>query len=210
MEPYWHDVRVSQVIGRAVRLHSHKDLPEKDRVVDIYRYETIYSDKQKESSKEKMSTDEYIYDIAKKKLKVTDEIKQNMKEIAVDCVLNAVDNEKTIKCFSFGSDTNGLAYKADIKEDFVYGKTELGTKNVKKNLKPMFMDENKYIIYANKQKKKLCYYNDKECKNPLEKPPKKITKIAVDIETNEVYDLESAKVGNPIQIGIIDEKGKLV
>ena len=210
MEPYWHEVRIAQVIGRAVRLNSHIELPEKDRTVDVFRYQTIYSDKQKEISKEKQSTDEYIYEIAKKKLVVTDEIKQTMKEIAVDCTLNAADNEKGIKCFNFGQDLNGLAYKADIKEDFIYGRTELGTKNVKKNLKPMFMDENKNVIYADKVKKKLCYFFNGECMKPLEKAPKKTEKIAVDMDTYDVYDFESAKSGNPIKIGIISQEGKVV
>nr|QFG75067.1 MAG: hypothetical protein [Megaviridae environmental sample] len=38
MEPYWHPVRTSQVIGRANRLKSHIDLPEKYRTVKVFQY----------------------------------------------------------------------------------------------------------------------------------------------------------------------------
>ena len=132
MEPYWHEVRIDQVIGRANRLNSHIELPLKDRTVDVFRYSSVYSNDQKKIAKEKITTDEYMYDVAKKKLVVTDEIKQITKEISIDCTLNAVDNEKELKCFSFGSGNNdtGLAYKADIVNDFVYGKSELATKTV--------------------------------------------------------------------------------
>ena len=118
MEPYWHEVRVDQVIGRANRMKSHVDLPKEDWTVDVYRYHSVFDKEQREIAKEKMTTDEFIYDKALKKLKVTDEIKTTLKEIAVDCTLNAVDNGKDIKCFSFGMDADGLAYKANISEDF--------------------------------------------------------------------------------------------
>ncbi len=208
MEPYWHDVRTDQVIGRANRLNSHIDLPEKDRTVDIYRYiTTLPNDVEYE---EKESTDQYIYGIAVKKMKVTDEIKKTMKEIAVDCVLNAVDNERDIKCFSFGLDARGLAYKADIKEDYVYGKTEIGTKEVTKKLEPMFLDDENNLIWADKKKKLLCYFNNKECKKPLSKPPKSIRKVGVDMKTNEVFDVAGIGYGNLVKLGIVDESGKLV
>ena len=38
VEPYWHPVRIDQVIGRARRICSHKNLPESDRTVDVFLY----------------------------------------------------------------------------------------------------------------------------------------------------------------------------
>ena len=35
MEPYWHEIRIEQVIGRAIRFCSHKNLPLNERYVDI-------------------------------------------------------------------------------------------------------------------------------------------------------------------------------
>ena len=212
MEPYWHEVRTSQVIGRANRLNSHIELPKEERVVEVFRYHSVFSPSQQKVAKERQTTDEYIFEIAMKKLVVTNEIKQLMKEIAVDCTLNAVDNEKDIKCFSFGTAAEGLAYKADISDDFIYGKSELGTKVVQRKLIPYLMDKEKRVIRADKKKKKLCYFFDAECKKPLEKPPKpsEIEKIAVDEESLEVFEIESAKLNNPILLGIIDKDGKVV
>ena len=210
MEPYWHDVRVSQVIGRANRFMSHIELPEKDRVVDVYRYMTVFTPDMKSIDKEKETTDQYIYGVALKKLKVTDEIKKTMKEIAVDCTLNAVDNEREIKCFTFGLDASGLAYKANIREDLVYGKTEIGTKLVKKKLEPMFLDGEGNLIWADAKKKQLCYFNNRECKEPLKKAPKSTRKVGVDMDSFEVYDVEGVGVGNLIKLGVVDENGKLV
>jgi SNF2 family DNA or RNA helicase len=41
LEPYWNEVRINQLIGRAVRQCSHADLPMKERYVDVYRYLAI-------------------------------------------------------------------------------------------------------------------------------------------------------------------------
>jgi hypothetical protein len=34
--------------------------------------------------------------------------------------------------------------------------------------------------------------------------------VAVDMATFEVFDVESAKYGNPVKLGDVDEKGRLV
>ena len=38
MEPFWNEVRIKQVIGRAVRIGSHELLPFEEREVDIFIY----------------------------------------------------------------------------------------------------------------------------------------------------------------------------
>jgi len=38
MEPYWNDVRLKQVKGRAIRIGSHLDLPKEDQNVSIFTY----------------------------------------------------------------------------------------------------------------------------------------------------------------------------
>jgi hypothetical protein len=43
MEPYWNDVRMAQVKGRAIRICSHQELPLNDRNVKIYTYLTVFS-----------------------------------------------------------------------------------------------------------------------------------------------------------------------
>ena len=52
MEPYWHPVRLEQVIGRARRVCSHVDLPLAKREIKIYIYIMTFSQvliKKKES-----------------------------------------------------------------------------------------------------------------------------------------------------------------
>ena len=48
-EPYWHPVRMQQVIGRARRICSHQDLPEEERTVHVFLYLMTLSDEQKVS-----------------------------------------------------------------------------------------------------------------------------------------------------------------
>lgn len=44
MEPYWNEVRLKQVKGRAIRIGSHLDLPPEQRDVSIYTYISVFSD----------------------------------------------------------------------------------------------------------------------------------------------------------------------
>ena len=41
LDPYWNYVRVDQVLGRAIRMKSHEDLPKEDRNVEQYLYLSI-------------------------------------------------------------------------------------------------------------------------------------------------------------------------
>ena len=49
MQPYWNEVRLRQVKGRAIRIGSHLDLPEDQRDVSIYTYISCFSDKAQEA-----------------------------------------------------------------------------------------------------------------------------------------------------------------
>jgi hypothetical protein len=44
MEPYWNDVRLRQVKGRAIRIGSHLELPEDQRNVSIYTYVSVFGE----------------------------------------------------------------------------------------------------------------------------------------------------------------------
>jgi hypothetical protein len=86
----------------------------------------------------------------------------------------------------------------------------MATKTVKKTLVPMFLDDDNNLIFADAKKKKLCYFYNKDCKKPLKEAPKSVHKVAVDMDSFEVFDVESAKYGNPVKLGDVDEKGRLV
>lgn len=102
MEPYWNEVLVRQVIGRAKRMYSHIALPEEERDVTVFRYEMTFTEDQKRfitrklgwDADEKFTTDEIIAMIAERKQFATDQIEEFMKETAVDCYLNKRDNDK--------------------------------------------------------------------------------------------------------------------
>jgi hypothetical protein len=114
MEPYWNNVRLQQVIGRAIRLCSHMNLPWDDRVVDVFTYLSVFSAQQKaEGSKvlmkvdKAMTTDQMIFDIATKKQKLADGLFEIAQSAAVDCQLHFEEHKaglpegQTIKCYKF-------------------------------------------------------------------------------------------------------------
>jgi hypothetical protein len=120
MEPYWHEVRITQMIGRAIRQCSHKDLPLEDRFVDVYRYKSV----RLTDGIEKWTTDQYIEDAARSKEGLIQGFLDSMKEAAVDCVLNRNHNELMGKyrCFQFDEkslfeESIGPAYKDDLYDD---------------------------------------------------------------------------------------------
>lgn len=139
MEPYWNPIRIQQVIGRAVRYKSHINLPLAERNVDIFIYIATLTQQQIEKGSETLrkkdtnpivirgeyhlpeildprkyscfTSDQSIYHIAYKKEKITNQFFMLMKEGAVDCNLNSIQNED-INCFNYGSNVS--------KEDYSY------------------------------------------------------------------------------------------
>jgi hypothetical protein len=108
MEPYWNNVRLQQVIGRAIRLCSHADLPWDDRVVDVFTYLSVFTDKQKETGSKTimsvdkfMSTDQMIFDIATKKQALADGLFLIAQSAAVDCELYHNEHGSVTQCFQF-------------------------------------------------------------------------------------------------------------
>jgi superfamily II DNA or RNA helicase len=95
LEPHWNLSRIKQIIGRAIRFCSHKDLPENKRYVNVYIYLAISQDL-------KQSVDEYIWSIAKEKYRLINEFNTAMKTVAIDYNLfdkinnlpNNLQNEK--------------------------------------------------------------------------------------------------------------------
>lgn len=118
MEPYWNEVRIVQMIGRAVRQCSHKSLPMKERHVDIYRYKSV------RATLTKITTDQYIENLAKSKQNLNDSFLDTVKEASFDCILNKNVNmlEGEYRCFMFDEpslfdDEIGPSYKEDIHDD---------------------------------------------------------------------------------------------
>jgi len=119
MEPYWNEVRIEQVIGRALRYCHHKDLPLEERIVDVYRYKMTRNN-------HKITTDEKIEDLAKKKYNLLLTFINAVKEAAIDCELFKEHNMMGTKyrCFNFNQeslleDNIGPAYKINIDNDII-------------------------------------------------------------------------------------------
>ena len=81
IDPYWNLPRLEQVIGRASRFCSHKDLPLEKRTVKVYIYLAIHHS-------EEETIDKYIYKLSLRKNKLVSEFEKAIKEAAIDCELN--------------------------------------------------------------------------------------------------------------------------
>ena len=125
MEPYWNNVRLQQVIGRAIRLCSHMNLPWEDRVVDVFTYISVFSDQQKaEGAKtimmidKSMTTDEMIYDIAVKKQKLADGLFEIAQTAATDCQIHYHEHGAVTQCYKFAAGNRPMfMYHPDWKKD---------------------------------------------------------------------------------------------
>ena len=60
MEPYWNDVRLRQVKGRAIRIGSHLELPEDQRNVSIYTYISVFGEEAQGGKNPDTKVDETI------------------------------------------------------------------------------------------------------------------------------------------------------
>jgi len=226
MEPFWNEVRIKQVIGRAVRYESHIELPPKEQTVDVFRYVCVFTPQQKKefigmfsgpkATREKITTDEYIQDLSFKKEELTDEISMVMKESAVDCTLNKAFNEKEINCLNLGTE-KGMSYYPDLKKDYLHTKT-----NEKKiNLKTTFSGKkgillrNGFVIFKGKNKKG--YQILKKGKYTDFEPNVKLTKaniekqVVFDLKSKTIYDLNIYTKERRLEdLGQISSNGKVI
>ena len=82
LEPWYNMNRIEQIIGRAVRNFSHKDLPFEERNVQIYLYGTLLENEEEEA------VDLYVYRTAERKSIKIGKVSRILKETAVDCIIN--------------------------------------------------------------------------------------------------------------------------
>ena len=184
-EPYWHPVRIEQVIGRARRICSHRDLPEALRTVSVFLYLMVFSKKQLESDKSiemrlqdkskiddktPITSDEALYEIATIKENINMNILQATKEASIDCALHSkVGSTEQLKCFTFGAVNSGkFSYNPSIDEEELDTVTEKNKAKITWKAVEVTLEG---IVYAYKK------------------------------DTGDVYDLESYKLGQPVHVG---------
>jgi hypothetical protein len=94
LDPYWNMPRLEQVIGRASRFCSHKDLTISERNVKVFIYLSTSPDGSE-------TVDEYIKKLSMQKNKLISEFELAIKETAIDCELNLnanTDDTISYKC----------------------------------------------------------------------------------------------------------------
>jgi hypothetical protein len=167
VEPFWNNVRIEQVIGRAIRSCSHEALPKKDRTVQVFSYimklttKQVQSDFNIEKNDRGLSTDEHILETATKKKKIIDKFLNMMKSASFDCVINSKQNkplQNTFKCYAWalGVNKNDFSYTTDINGDYKImkhrnlqiAKKGKGRAIMKKGIKYIEMDGKYYNYYS--------------------------------------------------------------
>ena len=202
VEPYWHPVRIDQVIGRARRICSHKNLPKDEQTVEVFLYlmsfteEQLASDasvdlKHNDSSKldptKYLTSDEALFEIANIKKEVTKRILNAVKETAVDCNLYKYDD---VTCFSFATtDPNKISYNASISSEQSDRVAVINKKEVKLVASKISLDGRDYAFV--KDEKILKKYIKKEI-----------------VQTGNLYDYDSylrsqKGSGNAVVVGIL-------
>ena len=94
LNPWYNMSRIEQIIGRAVRTNSHKDLPPEERNVEIYMHCAYYKDKVNEKENGVEDTEDlHVYRNAFQKSQQIGRISRKLKESSVDCIINYDEND---------------------------------------------------------------------------------------------------------------------
>ena len=127
IEPYWHPVRTEQVIGRARRICSHKNLPVNLQTVEVFIYLMAFTDEQldsdeaielkrkdlsKQTPKVPLTSDQNLFEISEIKANLSSQLIEAVKQTAFDCYIYSNG-----KCVNFGDPTNDkFSYVPDYAE----------------------------------------------------------------------------------------------
>ena len=167
VEPFWNNVRIEQVVGRAIRSCSHKALPDKDRNVQVFSYIMKLTKKQAEEdfnidrNDKGLTTDEHILITATKKKFIINKFLNMLKSASFDCVINSKQNKpltNTFKCYTWalGVNNNDYSYTNDINNDYKimrHKNMQVARKNkgrviMKKDIKYIEMDGKYYNYFS--------------------------------------------------------------
>lgn len=89
LDPWYNMNRLEQIVGRAVRNFSHKDLPFEKRNVEIFMHGTILKNAKEEA------LDLYLYRMAEIKAIKIGKITRLLKEVSVDCLIHYEQSQFT-------------------------------------------------------------------------------------------------------------------
>lgn len=139
LEPYWNNIRIDQVIGRANRTNSHIELPKSDRNFKVYTYMMKFSTEQigelssqikNPKGDNKKSSDQIIKTIANRKTSVIDGFLRNLKNASVDCTIHK-NSHVGMECLTFKNELSEYnnAYTFNIFDEYIE-KKELNSKKI--------------------------------------------------------------------------------
>jgi len=158
LEPFWNQVRIEQVIGRAIRKGSHLELPAEERNVQVTMFLATFTKKQAKANKtivfkdDSKTTDENIRELALRKDQVVQEFLMLLKSNAMDCVFNSAMNkpiEHGYTCFSYpiNRSPKDTIYIPSLTEDMTNTRM-FGIKEKAKKIKgkSVMVNNVKYVI----------------------------------------------------------------
>ena len=189
VEPYWHMVRINQVIGRARRICSHQELPEELRTVKVFLYLSVLSEKQRTNEDNKeliirdvsklnknmpITTDETLYENAQIKDNINQQILKCVKQSAIDCNLY---KKPGMVCYGFKAKSNDFGSHPSI--------------DIDQHMKPEINLVEKKIKLYKLTLNKVDYAHDRD------------TNIIYDMESYKRPGLELTEVGK-----LVDKDGK--
>jgi hypothetical protein len=133
LDPYWNNVRLEQVVGRARRICSHQSLPLEKQTVTVFLYLAVLTEAQYMSSEmlrrfdtskldntRYFTSDETLYEIACVKEHLNTKLLHAVKEASIDCATHVNSSGKeNLTCLSFGNlnDPTAFSYLPDIAND---------------------------------------------------------------------------------------------
>jgi len=194
MEPYWHPVRTEQVIGRARRICSHKNLPRALQTVEVFVYLMVLSPEQLKSDdaielkrkdlskgepKVPITTDQLLYEISEIKANLSMQLTDAIKESAFDCFIYSNG-----KCMNFGDPKNN---KFSYVPDYANQQSDVTVRANKKQIewegKPITLNGIEYV-YRRISPRQLNIYD----KNSYLEALKNAEIIPVQIGTLEINE----------------------
>jgi hypothetical protein len=134
MEPYWNMVRIEQVVGRAVRICSHKNLPLEHQTVQAFLYITVFPEDQltkknpnqimlKDTSRidvtRPITTDEFLNEVAVTKDLIMSQLLRILKETSIDCSVYPNNAQENLSCYKATAldPKSGFTYAPDYLTD---------------------------------------------------------------------------------------------
>jgi hypothetical protein len=180
MEPYWHPVRTEQVIGRARRICSHKNLPKALQTVEVFVYlmvlsaEQLKSDdaielKRKDLSKGEpkvpVTSDQLLFEISEIKANLSMQLTDAIKETSFDCYIYSNG-----KCMNFGDpNSTKFSYVPDYSNQQNDVSVRANKKKIEWEGKSITLNGVKYV-YRRMSPKLLNIYDEKSYLQALENP----------------------------------------